>query len=260
MNKFFRALDKYKYGIIAAMLTYLGIFVYTNLVSYKQTFVIEGWFDEKAEIIEDQPEQIELKPENIEIPSQSGEVKNLVTDANDQRKKSTKEYYESDEFARNPEEAIKKLEEQYRQEAGGDQKRAEIKEATDQAKKKLDQKKNNAGKQSTSNQKGGDTQFSGNTMVKFSLSNRTAFENNKWYIRNPGYTCGQGASGTATVRITVDKGGRVIDAILAPELSNTNNPCILEQAKKYALMSRFNPSSNAPDRQFGTIIYTFEAQ
>jgi hypothetical protein len=35
---------------------------------------------------------------------------------------------------------------------------------------------------------------------------------------------------------------------------------MMEQAKKYALMSRFNYSSSAPSAQEGTISYVFMAQ
>lgn len=263
MSNFFHTFYKYRYGFIVALLTFLVVFIYMNLITYQRTYEIEGWFGRQADIEQEPlPEQIELKPENIEIPAgYGGDVKNMVSDANDQRKKSTKDYSESEAFARNPDEAIKKLEEQYRQESGGEQKRAQIKQELADKKRQLESAAANPkGKPSTSNQKGGDTQFSGNTMVKFSLSNRTAFENNKWHIRNPGYTCGPGAAGTATMRVTVDRGGRVVDAVLAPESSNTSNPCILEQARKYAMMSRFNPSTSAPDRQTGTITYTFVSQ
>jgi outer membrane biosynthesis protein TonB len=258
MNKFLEALDNYKYGIIAALLTYFGIFIYTNLASYKETFVIEGWYDEKAELIED--EQIEIKPENIEVQpeNQSGEVKNMVKDQNDTRQKSDKDYSESEAFSKDPEKAIKELEEQYRKEAGGDKQRADIQKETEDKKKKIEEQNKTKAKTSTTNQTGGDKAYSGNTMVSFSLANRTAFENNKWHIRNPGYTCGQGASGSVTMTVKVDVGGRVTDATV--KSANTTNACILEQAKKYALISRFNPSSSAPKTQEGTITYTFISQ
>jgi hypothetical protein len=58
--------------------------------------------------------------------------------------------------------------------------------------------------------------------------------------------------------VKVDVGGRVTDATV--KSASTTNSCILEQAKKYALISRFNPSSTAPKLQEGTITYTFISQ
>lgn len=260
MNKFLDKLDKYKYGLIAALGTYMAIFVYTNLVSYKKTYIIQGW-DEKAELIQE-PEEIELKPEQIDLASaKQSDVKNWVNDQNDSRERSSKEYSESEAFSKDPEKAIKELEAKYKAESGESEKRDAIRAQMEIEKKKLaEQEKIKGKKDPVKNQAGGNKAYGGETMVSFSLQNRSPFENNSWHIRNPGYTCGSGASGKVTMRIKVDPAGRVISANFDQNLSTSTDPCMLEQAEKYARMSRFNANSTAGKVQEGTITYTFIAQ
>jgi len=105
---------------------------------------------------------------------------------------------------------------------------------------------------------GAKTVYAGNVMVSWSLSQRTAHLNNNWYVRNPGYTCGQGSSGKITVQIKVNQNGSVIDAIVLS--SGGASDCMTQQAIKYAKLSRFNYSSTASTSQVGTITYTFVSQ
>lgn len=72
----------------------------------------------------------------------------------------------------------------------------------------------------------------------------------------PRYTCNE--QGTVVVQITVDKNGKVIAA--QPGIRGTTNSaqCLLEQARIAALNTVVNPSSDAPDRQVGKIIYNFK--
>jgi TonB family protein len=95
-------------------------------------------------------------------------------------------------------------------------------------------------------------------MVSWSLTKRTAYQNNNWFVRNPGYTCGQGSSGQVTVQIKVNQNGNVIEASIVS--ASGANSCIKQQAIKYAKMSRFNFSGSAPSAQIGTIVYTFVSQ
>jgi len=95
-------------------------------------------------------------------------------------------------------------------------------------------------------------------MVDWSLSGRTAHQNNNWYVRNPGYTCGYGSSGKVSVQIIVNQNGDVVSATASGSASA--NDCMIQQALKYAKLSRFNYSGSAPKTQTGTIIYTFVGQ
>jgi len=116
---------------------------------------------------------------------------------------------------------------------------------------KVNPKNNNASN-------GGPTVYAGNVMVNWSLTKRTAYQNNNWFVRNPGYTCGTGSSGKVTVQIKVNQNGNVIEAVVTS--SSNANACMTQQALKYAKLSRFNFSSAASSAQIGTISYTFVSQ
>ena len=105
---------------------------------------------------------------------------------------------------------------------------------------------------------GAKTVYAGNVMVEWSLAQRTAYQNNNWHVRNPGYTCGYGSSGKVTVQIKVNQNGNVIQAAVLS--SSSANECMTQQALKYAKLSRFNYSNSASTGQVGTITYTFLSQ
>jgi TonB family protein len=63
--------------------------------------------------------------------------------------------------------------------------------------------------------------------------------------------------GTVVVEITVDKYGKVTQAVPGVKGSNTMNSSLLAAAKKAALSARFNTDENAPAFQKGTITYHF---
>jgi hypothetical protein len=94
-------------------------------------------------------------------------------------------------------------------------------------------------------------------MVDFSLPGRTAFENKKWNVRNPGYTCGYNSAGTVVVNITVNNAGRVISKSIDQNRSTSASSCMMEQALKYAGMSKFNSGSGTVS---GYISYRFVSQ
>lgn len=141
-------------------------------------------------------------------------------------------------------------------EAKGNQEREKIRqEAEENKRKREEQKKNNSTAQEASKANaGGNNGAKGKTMVNFSLDGRAPHNNDIWYIRNPGYTCGQGASGEVVVKIKVNANGDVVAADVINNVSGLN-PCLPEQAKEYARKSRFTPSSK--ESQEGTITYRF---
>ena len=92
MEKFFYYIDKFKYGILAALATYVFLFTYMQLKYFDQLVPIERMFNEsRVDIPED---EIELKPENIQVSPefQGGEVKNTTKDLNDKRLFSEKNW------------------------------------------------------------------------------------------------------------------------------------------------------------------------
>lgn len=63
--------------------------------------------------------------------------------------------------------------------------------------------------------------------------------------------------GKVVVEITVDKNGNVIKAKPGVKGSTTSNPNLLDIARRAAMSAKFNPSSDAPEEQKGTITYNF---
>lgn len=253
MNNFLDKLDKYKFGLLAAFTTYIIIFMYLQLQSYTQYIPYDPFYD--GSYVEIPTDEIKLKPENIMLPGEmSQDVKNMSRDANDTREKSYEEYYQnaSDESVA---EEYKKLEQQMYEEAGGDKTRAEIRAEMEQRKlnEAKQEPKSQGGKQETGNKS-----YAGNVMVEWVLDSRNAHKKNNWYVRNPGYTCGYGASGIVTVMVKVNQNGNVISATYDANQSRGASACMIKQAVKYAKMSRFSYAKLKS--QEGRITYTFVAQ
>ena len=101
MEKLFYYIEKFKFGILASILTYAFLFTYLQLKHITQYEPIEKLFnDSKVEIPED---EIELKPENIQVQPQfsGGQVKNTSRDLNDQRQFSEKNWSRSQGDSKN---------------------------------------------------------------------------------------------------------------------------------------------------------------
>ncbi len=63
--------------------------------------------------------------------------------------------------------------------------------------------------------------------------------------------------GIVVVRITVDRNGKVINAIPGVKGSTNTAACLLKPAKEAALRTTWNADDKAPNNQVGTIIYKF---
>jgi hypothetical protein len=256
MSNFFEFIEKHKFGILAAFAAYILMFVYFQMETYQKFYEIPVW-DVKAELIQDEDKEIEIKPENIEQIQQqnNGEIKSISRDLSDDRKKSN-EKWDENKLSKQIEEKIKKEEEQYKKESGGEAKREKI------IKDLENQKNQNKTSESkvNSNTSGGNTAYKGSVMVDWQLDKRDPHQGNNWYVRNPGYTCGDKSNGVVYIKIKVDQSGKVVSATYLAENSQNASSCMIEQAKKYALMSRFSYSANATNSQEGKIIYTFVGQ
>jgi TonB family protein len=263
MNNLFLILDKYKYPILAVLLTFFGAFFYLLFSSYEKSWEVEGWnfsSDAKVELMKD---DLEINPEDIEILSgQPKDVKSIARDGSDQREKTMKDDWSADKpmSTKDIVKSVKDLEKQYFKEAGGESKRQKILEEKIQTEEKIKQKQvqTSKGGDNQNAKNGGDKSYAGNVMVDWVLSGRDPHQNNNYYVRNPGYTCGEGSSGVVVVKIKVDQAGNVTSASVVN--SSNANGCMLEQAKKYAMISRFAYSKTAPAVQEGTIKYTFVSQ
>lgn len=155
------------------------------------------------------------------------------------------------------EQGVYDLEKQLYEESGGHEAREKIRKEQEELRKQRAEKaakRDQEAQQGQQGNQGGSSGSKGKTMVSYVLDGRTPFNNNNVNIANPGYTCGQGLSGEVVVKIKVNSNGNVISATVSNNVSNLN-PCLPEQARTYALKSRFNPASF--DNQEGTITYRF---
>ncbi len=261
MNNFFDLIDKYKFGIIGAFTAAIALFIYLQLTSVPEYKELKPYI-ESIELEQDL-QKIELTPENIEIVPQfkAGKVTNTVRDANDTRERSDENWSSSKSFS-DVEQSIKDEEKKMFEETGGEAKRKAIKEQDEERKKNQSQSKNDkssAPKSNNGSTSGTNNAVKGNVMVEWSLSGRSPHQNNEWNVRNPGYTCGHSSSGRVVVTIKVGQDGKVISAIPDAVGSSSANPCMIEQAVKYAKLSRFDYSASEVS-QTGKIYYTFISQ
>jgi len=248
MNNFLDKIDRYKYGITAAVFTYLLIFVYIQLPSVEYQYQIKDFLLEAD--MEIPPDEIKLLPENIIVDLKvAKEIKNSSRDENDTRKQSEKNFTSQKEM-RNVDQSVEDLEKQFYAESGGKAVREKITKEMEQ--RKLDQEKNTTKTPNNQSAVGSNNAPPANVLASWNLKDRT---NSK--LPKPGYLCPQGTSGKVTVRIKVDQNGYVTDARIDQSLSSQLISCMIENAEAYALKARFNISSTAPAIQEGTITYTY---
>jgi outer membrane biosynthesis protein TonB len=260
VNNLFDLIDKYKYGIVTAFAAAVGMFVYLQLSSVTEQFEIDGFLPTSS--VEITKDELLITPENTEFSQElaAGKVSNTARDMNDTRTRSEENWSASKSMG-DVEKSVKEEERRMFEETGGEAKRKAIKESDEERKRNhkepsaIEPKAKGEGNAQT-----GPNAFKGNVMVDWSLSNRRPYQNNEWWVQNPGYTCGYGASGKVCVQIKVGQDGKVISAIQDVAASSGFTSCMVEQALKYAKKSRFDYSSAAVSVQTGKIIYTFVSQ
>lgn len=64
--------------------------------------------------------------------------------------------------------------------------------------------------------------------------------------------------GRVVVRIVVDRNGKVVKAEPGVKGTTNNAPCLLEPARKTALLHKWNPDPNAPAQQIGFVVVNFK--
>ncbi len=106
-------------------------------------------------------------------------------------------------------------------------------------------------------QKSESSQTIGNVMVEFKVDGRNAYNNNLWYVRNPGYTCGFNSNGLVHIDIVVDNSGSVIQTKFNEDKSKNYNDCMVQQSLVYVKKSKFTEGTK---KQTGFIRYRFESQ
>jgi outer membrane biosynthesis protein TonB len=84
----------------------------------------------------------------------------------------------------------------------------------------------------------------------YSLGNRKAISKPA-----PKYTCNE--AGKVVVEVSVDRNGKTIDAIAGVKGTTNTAKCLLDQARIAAMNTRWDASSDAPEKQVGKIVYNF---
>lgn len=261
MNKLIYFIEKHKYGIIIALLIHVFIFMYMQFKTYEERVVFETWTFRGKNI--EAPDDIEISLDQIEtiqeaelFPQLFEEVTSAVkSSAADSREKShdASQFYSSyqgnavDNVRSFEQSVIQQLQSQHTASSAGQSSNMDINDGKQSANPQAQPTEGNAGTEKA---------YVGKTMVEYTLTNRHPLNNNDWHVRNPGYTCGN-VNGIVTVRIRATQSGDIVYAKYAPELSQNATSCMIQQAEKYALMSRFNYSPNAEKQQEGTITYQF---
>lgn len=260
LDKITDFIERHKYGILVTLIIHVGAFVFFQLYTYKQAVIFEPW--DFQSINKKAPDNIVVTPDQIETQQEAEllhpkKVTSFVKNKNDKRKRSTNEAKNYTSYKENgdPKEVEKEYEQKMRDKILG--KNFKEHPEKEKANTDLETKKD---KLTSPQKKEGATAskeaVGGATMVSYSLASRYPLNHNDWYVRNPGYTCGN-VNGIVVMNIRVDNGGHVIDAKIDDTRSKNATYCMKKQAKKYALLSRFNFDGGSPKEQYGTISYRF---
>lgn len=238
----FILIDRYKLGILAAFSVYILVFIFLEIITYQTYFPIQPFNDQPT--ISITTDELLITKENLQVEQDS---KNISKDQNDLREQSTNDWQENKADEIN--QSIIDYEKSLHQDNVS---------KNDNIVKENKVDNNDLNPQVLNNNNNVKTVYGGNVMVSWSLTERTAYLNNNWYVRNPGYTCDQDSYGKITIQIKVDQNGSVIYASVLEK--GDASQCMINQAIKYAKLSRFNYSITATPNQIGTITYTFISQ
>ena len=238
----FILIDRHKLGILAAFSAYIVVFIFLEIITYQTYFPIQPFNDQPT--ISITTDELLITKENLQVEQ---DLKNISKDQNDLREQSTNDWQEnkSDEIIQ----SIKDYEKSLHQDNVS---------KNDNIVKENEDDNNDLKPQVSNTNNNIKTAYGGNVMVSWSLTERTAYLNNNWYVRNPVYTCDQDSYGKITIQIKVDQNGSVIYASVLEK--GDASQCMINQAIKYAKLSRFNYSITATPNQIGTITYTFISQ
>ena len=238
----FIVIDRHKLGILAAFSVYILVFIFLEIITYQTYFPIQPFNDQPT--ISITTDELLITKENLQVEQ---DLKNISKDQNDLREQSINNWQEnkSDKIIQ----SIKDYEKSLHQDNVS---------KNDNIVKENEDDNNNLNPQVSNTNNNVKPAYGGNVMVSWSLTERTAYLNNNWYVRNPGYTCDQDSYGKITIQIKVDQNGSVIYASVLEK--GDASQCMINQAIKYAKLSRFNYSITATPNQIGTITYTFISQ
>lgn len=260
MDKLLDFIERHKFGIIITLIIHVALFVYFQIATYQEPVIYDVW-DFKGRNV-DAPDDIQIEPDQIQTPQEEAlmqpdeEVSSFVKNENDQRDESFDESVNYTSSDGDPADVAREYERSLKEEIMGDPADRQKDEQNTETNVESDSdKKNDAGESGSDNQTSSEA-VAGQTMVAYRLEDRHPLNHNDWYVRNPGYTCGD-VNGVVKVLIDVAQSGEVVKAKVLDEQSKNATPCMLEKAKEYALKSRFNYASSADRKQQGVITYRF---
>ena len=249
--------EHYLKALIVVLSLYVGSFVYLELTTVKKEQLLsnDGLYEVALEEVS--PEEKEQIRQEMELQQQSGALRSLARDANDTRPASYENWsaQTGGSSQGSPEQTAHDYEAEVFAQTGGAEARARIVQESKQRIQELKQQGQSTDSKTTGPAQ--PNQFAGAVMVDFSVNKRSAFEGNTWHVRNPGYTCGFNSSGLVYLQIEVNAAGRVADVQHIAAKSKNASACMVEQAIKYAKLSRFSPGEG---NAAGWISYRFEAQ
>ena len=249
--------EHYLKALIVVLSLYVGSFVYLELTTVKKEELLsnEGLYEVALEEIT--AEEKEQMRQEMDVQQQLGELRSVARDANDTRPASYENWSAQTGGASqvDPEQTAHDFEAEVFAQTGGAAARERIIQESNKRIQELKQQGQSTASKTTASAQ--PNQFAGAVMVDFSVNKRTAFEGNTWHVRNPGYTCGFNSSGLVYLQIEVNAAGRVASVHYNAAKSKNASACMIEQALKYAKLSRFSPGEGAST---GWISYRFETQ
>jgi uncharacterized membrane protein len=251
--------EHYLKALIVVLSLYVGSFVYLELTTVKKEELLadEALYEVALEdVSEEEKEQLR---QEMEVAQQNASLRSVARDANDTRPRSDENWSTQTGGAShqgNPEQTARDFEAEVFAQTGGAAARERI---VQESNKRIAQLKQQGQTPQETNTNGAAqaNQYAGAVMVDFSVNKRSAYEGNTWYVRNPGYTCGFNAAGLVYLQIEVNSAGKVSVANYIAAKSKNASACMIEQALKYAKLSRFSTGEGSAS---GWISYRFEAQ
>ena len=164
---------------------------FLEIITYQTYFPIQPFNDQPT--ISITTDELLITKENLQVEQ---DLKNISKDQNDLSEQSINNWQEnkSDEINQ----SIKDYEKSLHQDNVS---------KNDNIVKENEDGNNDLNPQVLNNNNNVKTVYGGNVMVSWSLTERTAYLNNNWYVRNPGYTCDQDSYGKITIQIKVDQNG-----------------------------------------------------
>ena len=250
MDKFASFFEKNKYGLLASFSTYMFLFIFLNLLSYKENSIEEYSLENlKKEKEKKDDEELVIQSENFLItPIKDGyRSKNTTKDLNDTREESKENWSENVPIKLDRENYSVETDDELNQ---SKQHLLDLQKNIEERNKQKEKKEKNKKEDVKNNS---EKSFKGSVLVSYDIPNRKSLR-----LSIPGYSCEN--AGKIALRVEVDKYGDVTSAKFESNRSTSNDPCMIELAIYFAKnKSRFE-TINSTKKSIGWIYYTFEAQ